>query len=295
MQGQDVGENVQDLTLVSTLARGDHNQISDFSTRLDHPLRLEGDWKVGVTSVSFSKNINNLPYLEDGFVKISMVYYEPYQTGGSDRYEGDADTFMRPGNYLSPQGLVQAIYENTRAISLTNIVSGKVKIMALEDFVSITFNQPTGKMHFDLIPDTGMDTVRLVFSNRLKVIIGLGRNALTMSRLGERHTIAPRGVDINAGVYMMFIKTNIIEHGFVGERGAEVLKTVPLTGLTRTEGYTNIQFPNIEWRSVKPDIQFLREITIKVDEDLTEQNNPIKFSENTAPVLLELKFRKVRG
>lgn len=291
MQGQDIGQVAFPLTLVSSLTPNRNNVISDFTTTFTRPFRFKGEWEVGVTSMSYSNEINNIPTNDAGIVGIEGKLIK--------RSDNMIQSFnlirqIPVGNYKSPFALTGAITDQFK-----NIITVGGPQVSLQDLVEFRYEGFINclSVHVKENSHWKTDTLQFHFSKQLCSILGLNPETPSTDALTEtarpplkKYTF-PRSLDMSGGVYLMYIKCDHIEDSHVaGGQTAPVLRVVPLTSSTfRAKGYTERVFEDIQWRRVtSPEIPSL---TIKAHEDLGE--NRIKFMHGTGPLLINLQFRKI--
>lgn len=283
-QAYDTGKLELPLTLTNALTHVEGNVISHFKTRYKPPLRFHGQWEIGLTSICFSNNINNIPYEDSGLVKLKIVVVE---RSSSSTLQKINSKHLELGNYRTIDALVRDILMLWKHM---RVARGKPRL-DLADIIKFEHNPATNKLTMK-----GLNHVRyklselsLEFSPQLCAILGLDSNQPIASFEGQNFTF-PRTVDVNAGVYYMYVLCDQVEHSYVGDRSAPLLRVVPLAG-QKQEGFRHIQFNDIQWRRLTH--EELPEIEIKLHEDLS--GNRIKFMHGGEPVVINVKLRKVGG
>jgi hypothetical protein len=292
MQGQDKGKIEFPLTLVSSLTSSKHNVISDFTTLFTKPYRLHGEWEVGITSIAYSNEINNITCEEDSTVRIEGHLIN--RSNSSREQNFSLTRQIDIGNYKTPYTLTAAITKQFK-----NLITVGGHQVSMSDLVEIKYEGSGNNLTLYITENNHWKIAMLQFhlSKQMCSILGLDPNTPHTDVLSEtampqvtQYTF-PRTVDMSGGVYMMYIKCDHIEDSHVaGGQTAPILRVVPLTSSTfRAKGYTERVFQDVQWRAVSS-IE-IPSITIKAHEDLGEHR--IKFQHGTGPFLINLKFRKI--
>jgi len=281
LQAQDIGQIEFPLTLVNTLSDIQSNVTSHFTTRFDNPLKLPGEWEMGLTSVSFTNSINNIPYIEDGGIEISVELTE-----NGTQITGGVITSLEVGNYRSIEILISSILGAGKNIRLDNN-----KTVNLHTLINMEYNGITNKIRLFTTNSAvnSLSKLQITFSKQICSMIGLDNPIVTINNT-PFSCVFPRSVDINAGVYLMYIMCDHMEYSYVGNTTAPILRIIPIAAEIRHTGYVTLSFEDIQWRKLTQN--FISDITIKAHEDL--HGNRIKFSHGVGPLVLNLKLRKIR-
>jgi len=285
IQGQDIGQEVLDFTLVSSLTSVPGSTTSNFTTRYPVAPILNGLWKVGLTSMSFTKNINNIPETTDGLINLNVIL-----TRNRVQYSSQISHNISVGIYATPDILIKEIYKIFKSVEL--LATGKESIIIpLETLMTLEFHPPTSMLSVEVSYEQ-VDAIEFDCSTMLRNMLGL-TGPLNLTRQNRTFSF-PRNVDIKAGVYIMYIMCDSIEQSFTGEITSQLLRSVgipPRSEFDDSSGYTSLTFDDVQWRSVKFGTDKLSRINIKILED--PLGGQIKFPHGGPPVMLNLKFVKV--
>jgi len=180
------------LTLPSNSSMGcyPNNTVAQFTTKLPHPISLEGDWEVALTEISVPAIFNNV--LRDSCVialtkDSSEIYTFPVEPG---YYKSINELVKWLSDILSNRGITFAMYRN------------RVKIINSGEF-HLKMNDPLAKK--------------------------LGFQDVNYMPYGQGNHIAPNPVDMSqATVPTLFVYCDALEHVVVGDVTAPLLRIVDM-------------------------------------------------------------------
>ena len=184
------------------------NSLSEFKVQLPSHMNLDGNWEVGLASITYPHTWFTIRESERRF----------FCDDGSG---GFTVLFIDHGYYNSISEIISAM--NT-AISISGIKGMSLKMDQMDQKVTVTL----GKKQ------------KLSFENRLGVLLGFGKYIVL-----SKSTKAPFVSDINVGMQSLFIYLNIVEPQIVGDVQASLLRIVPAQGKKGdviTLNYENPQF-----------------------------------------------------
>ena len=171
-----------------------NNLVTHYFTKLPHPIDLEGQWEVGLVSMSYPHNHYNIRRDEASIVCVKNTL--PYSF------------FLRSGYYHSLKALEVAI-------------EGMTKMATLKFF------------HLE-IDDITRKTTIIVERKDTEVILGkvLARILGFGEQVTFTHGIylSPMQVDLNRGFNYIFVYSDIVESSVVGNTSAPLLRIFPISG-----------------------------------------------------------------
>ena len=170
-----------------------NNALAEYKVKLPSHLSLEGNWEVGLASITFPRTWYTIR------VDDCKAYYDDDGTGFL--------TLVIPeGYYDDIDGIITAI---NLALSTQGVTGITLKLDKMTQKVTVSLSK--GK--------------RFSFENYLGVLLGFGSDIIL-----TKTTTAPYVSDINVGMQSLFIYLNIVEPQIVGDVLAPLLRTVPAQG-----------------------------------------------------------------
>ena len=206
------------------------NKTSSYRVKLPQAIDLNGDWEVGLYSISFpstwytlQNHENHIYYTVDGFI---------FQTAIVDYgYYGTMDDLVKSVN--------AALKKNTR-----------------NDNIRLTYNVRTEKVTVHV-----KNSHQLVIIGRLSIILGFGGEEVKIAKT----TTSPFVADLNSTA-MIYFYCDIVRPQVVGDTSAKLLKSVPVQGKTGevvAKTFTNIQYVPVQTKSFEDIEIILRDDTGK--------------------------------
>ena len=232
-----------------------NNKTTEYHVKLPQAVDLEGNWEVGVYSISYPHTW----YVLRDHNQDTHFYFD----NGSGYYDV---AFMDYGYYESMQEFIKALNKG------------------LKDRLS------DGSIYFTYSTNTGKTTCHLTKPVR-RVYILSRRMSLIMGYAGEKTEIdvakgaaqeSPYVADLSF-FSSIFAYCNIVEAQMVGNVNAKLIKTIPVEGTYGdiiTQTFTNIQYVPVETKSFE-DVEILLR---------TDTGDPVPFE--NGKVVVTLHFRK---
>lgn len=238
-----------------------NNTLNDFTTKLFKPIDLAGEWEVALTEISFPHSFYNI--------------VEPFNVVG---YSGDGSE-ANLGSVTIPPGYYDDLDE------LFSYIQGKMDEL--------------GKANIRLLLNSNTQKVKIKLKNRASVhfhpilwsMLGFGHERLDpkllkIYMLNSQEAKLP--IDLHAGMYSLYVYTDIIEDQLVGDAFAPLLRIVHMdkkgpSGDVTTRTYQSPHF-------VKVRMKHFDTITVRVRRDTGEK---IRFQRGK--IVAKLCFRPVRA
>ena len=240
-----------------------NNTLSDFTTKLFKPIDLKGDWEVALTEISFPHSFYNI------VEPFNVVRYS------GDGSAGSADTItIPPGYYNDLNELFTTMSDLMNPLGQTNI--------------KLLLNQNTQKVKIRL-----KNAAFVQFHPILAAMLGFDEEkqggaqpeVLSVYMLKTHEGKLP--IDLNAGMYSLYLYTDIIEDQLVGDAFAPLLRIVHMDKKGPDDVTTRTyQSPHF----VKVRMKHFDTITVRVRRDTGER---IKFQRGK--IVAKLCFRPVRA
>ena len=233
------------------------NTLSDFTTKLFKPIDLSGEWEVALTEISFPLSYYN----------ITEPFNEIFYSGDGSGL--NADTIrVPPGYYNDLDELFLTMHELLNSLGKSNI--------------KLVLDKNTQKVSVKLKNDAFIQ-----FHPELAAMLGFveKRNDLLSFRLLRTHE-ANLPIDLNAGMYSLYLYTDIIEDQIIGDAFAPLLRIVHMdkkgSGDVVTRTYQSPHF-------VKVRMKHFDTITVRIRRDTGEK---IRFQRGK--IVAKLCFRPVK-
>lgn len=188
------------------------NTLSNFTTTPAKPISLGDGWCVGLSEISYSVSWYNVTAPQEIFLHCDgEPIAKPGWTGPRSRESFTA--VLSPGSYPSPHHLCQAINKACEAWKEDRVVTP-----------SISFNESTKKVEMT----AGAATIG--FSPTLANMLGIPQT-VRLETFGDAHFLENiKGstrhgtVDMKGPLHSIFVYTDIVEHGFIGDTLAQLLR-----------------------------------------------------------------------
>ena len=236
------------------------NTLSDFTTKLFKPIDLTGEWEVALTEISFPHSFYNIT---EPFNRIL------YSGNGSPH---NVKTFnIPPGYYHDLKELFLTMHDMMDDLGQRNI--------------KLTLNKNTQKVKVKL--DGG---AFIEFRAELAAMLGFvgnGPEKLVSVRHLNTHD-AELPIDLNAGMYSLYLYSDIVEDQLVGDVFAPLLRIVH--GKDRVKGGDMVTRTYENPHFVKVKMKRFDTINMHIRRDTGE-----KISFQRGKVIVKLCFRFARS
>ena len=236
------------------------NTISNYRTKLPRPIRLSAPYEVALCEVHFPTSWSQIR-------ESDCVIWERYtDSTGTVR---DTKISIPAGRYPTLEALTAQISANFRTNTAGGLVDARKHVLSYDPVtnrVKVFVARPT----------------QLKFKGRLAQILGFPKDVFVSI---ERVTYAPRQADIMAGLYSLFVYTDIIQHQAVGHSNVQLLRLIHIDDTDKkfiTTVYDRPQY----LRVAKGHFDTI-EIALK-----TDQNEYFDFA--YGKVIIVLHFRPIK-
>ena len=242
------------LTLPSNASQGifPDNKTTGYRVKLPQSVDLEGDWEVGLFSISYPHSWYTITYQNH-----ENVFYFNY--GQPKPFLFSAT--MRPGYYDSTGKLIEAANQ------------GIQERRCPPEKIRLTYDSTTRKTTFHLAKNC-----YVALYHKLSHVLGFKNDYMLI----EKTTESPYVVDL-ALTSSIYIYCDIVEPQVVGDTNAKLLRTIPVQRQIGDDVYvsfTNIMYVPVQTKSFE-DIQILLR---------TDTGEPVPFERGK--VVVTLQFRK---
>lgn len=207
-------ENSFTIYLISTASMDifPDNTISSFRNFLKEPLKLEGDWRVALSEITFPSNIKNVT---DG-----TIYYYDGKNVSSNEATVLSKATIPEGEHKSVDRLLESID------------------MILPIYFDFRHDEPTGHVYLEMGKNQGITFVSREIPNILgfhgvadwapdKVHIGYKcPNPITVAEDGTQYFRGDFPADITAGTQLLFVYTDIIDYQHLGDTKSPILSVI---------------------------------------------------------------------
>jgi hypothetical protein len=310
---------------VKSLDEDNPNKLCSFTTKLFKRIVLPNNelWKVGLSEISFTKswyNIKNYSMITF-FNKIGDIFYEAtpqyeIETNSISRSVEQMGYELRLLDPKEQQSYYQLMkpgyFDNVEAlIWLLNLKLTKLQqINSLDKAPQLEFDKHSHrvKMKSGLINKNNIsEVIYPYFGEEIEKILGFtDENGITFRSLTQRNVeiltteelqmitnafegvkcyIGPRCVEFSSSNNSIYLYSNIVEHNFIGDTFAQILRVVKLPsdakfGEQVTINYINPNYIPLQTRSFDT-------ISLELNDD-TGRAIPFQFGR----VIIKLSFKK---
>lgn len=240
------------VTLPSSASQNDFpdNTVAHFRVKLDKAIELEGKWSVGLSEFQYPMSWNNV-YETDSFTMRRLSSNKEYTIK------------VKPGFYTSPKTLTDAIQQALGSFKFEKAIT--------------FFYDDTSRKFALVIKD---DDLEVIITKKFANVFGLE----TTSYLRGVH-FSSRWVDIHEGFASIFIYSNVIEHQFVGDVSARLLRVVAVDYTKNAESIVSREFSHVHYLP-------LERTRIDVIEVLLTKDTGEKVPFEIGKSLVTLHFKK---
>ena len=193
------------------------NKTGSYRLKLPHPIDLNGNWEVGLYSISYPntwytlrKGDNHIFYSDDGFI-FSTAYVDY-------------------GYYETVQDLIAAV--NKALVKETGNRN-----------ITVSFDPRTAKVKVT-IKQRGCI---LALATRMSAMLGFGGKDVKIKKTTE----SPYVSDL-FGITTIYVYCNIVQPQIVGDSSSHLLRTIPVNGKSGdviAKTFTNIQYVPVQTKS----------------------------------------------
>ena len=195
-----------------------NNTVTDYATKLPHPLELDGQWEVGLVEMTYPITWYNV---ERGECHLLIEF----ESG-----EKLSNIKLPEGRYETSRDLV---YEIKRLVKkhIQRYIDAQNAIGNIPDVVLINdaknFNQPDIELN-EKTQKVAIQTggCRIVLSPKLADLLGFEQRLLPKGDKWE----AVSAADVNRGYNCLFVYCNVVVDSIVGDVRAPLLRTVNVKG-----------------------------------------------------------------
>ena len=226
------------------------NKTTSYRVKLPHTINLNGEWEVGLYSISYP----NTWYTLRDINKDTHIYYK-------DKNGFYSVVKLDYGHYERIQDLIK------------NINSALTKY-AGKGNVTLSLNALTGKVKVQL-----KSKYELILYGKMSIILGFGapKERTEIKKTSESPYVADLQI-----ISTIYVYNNIVQPQIVGDTSAKLLKTIPVEGkygdvITKT--FTNIQYVPIQTKSFED-----MEILLR-----TDTGEPVPFESGKVVITLHFR------
>ena len=202
------------------------NKTTGYRIKLPETIDLEGEWEVGLYSMSYPHTWYTLQDREN------HVYYSSDGT-----YFTSTRNNVEYGHYGKMEEFIKAF---NKALKTEAYV---------KDNISLSFNAKTGK-----VTVTVKNKRQLAISGRQSIILGFGGKSTVIKTTTE----SPYAAEVSA-VTNLYVYCDIVEAQIVGDTSAQLVKSIPVEGKFGDNIYktfTNIQYMPVQKKTFE-DVEVL--------------------------------------
>jgi hypothetical protein len=231
------------------------NTLANYTTRLECPIALEGDWECALVEIIYPKSWYTIKKSDASFW-VTCNFCE----GNEEEYLSNTvrNPIFRPATYRVELRIVPGYYESMEdlLIAMNNAV-GTVFTVPLrsksveKDEIRVDetywpkFNYSERNRRVSVTVSKNMT---IDMSPTLATILGIGTDQLPLTNTTGDRILTTRGSsvsDMEGGIHSMFVYCNILEHIVVGDTQAPLLCVVDTKGIhgeTITKSFKHLKY-----------------------------------------------------
>jgi hypothetical protein len=269
------------------------NTLAKFTTKLQAPLSLQGEWEVGLSEIIFPKNWFNVPTDQSIIIEIEpsedpkdYPHRRPIDPDKFDDYYARVPLDIPKGYYKDVASLVDEI--NSAFKWAYDLIERDIdyapyqRARLLRDgWVKLTLQPNTNIVHMSLFP---LGSISM--TDTLIALLGFNKDDFPLeSNLGRRESLAAERIgDVDFDRHTMYIYCDLLECVPVGDTSAPLLRTLDVPAVHGTTVHKHFNQP----RYVP-----LRKTSFEtVEIDIRDAYGiPMPFESGT--VIVTLHFRRV--
>ena len=231
------------------------NTLTQFTTQLAQPIKLQGQWEVGLAEIQYPHSWHNM---NEGWIKIQSHKDLPIEYP------------IPSGQYNTPEELIKTL---NQLIHDSHAYTWTKEMTVIMASVTFTYHSVTQKVTIKVPTETTLEV-----SHDLMKMLGF-----TQDKFRSGTFTGVRVIDVNQGFHSLYVYTNIIEPRFVGDAEAPLLRIVPIegkSGQTLLKTYENVHYLSILQKSFSSIEVYIRKDT----------GEPVPFE--LGKVVITLHFRE---
>lgn len=250
------------------------NTVTHFTTRLENPISLTGDWEVGLVELQYPHSWSNLERNEGriSYTHVKFSETEEILPGSLHR-----TTRLPTGYYETPQQLID---------SINKFISLVVEEMELTSFPKFKYDPITKRLMGDINKGANIQ-----FSPAICSMLGVDARQNPILNYDEDDDyivdfVGDNACDVNRGFCSLYVYCNVLEQVPVGDTKAPLLRIVNVSGKSGDSVRTTYAKP------VYIPLQQKTFDSIQVD-IRSDIGRPIPFEYGKAIVTLHFRHRKI--
>lgn len=189
-----------------------NNTVTHYTTRLESPISLSGDWEVALLEVQYQHTWNNLDR-RNGLI----TYYQNMDRDGR-LYQYQNSIRLPSGYYATPNELTTHI---------NKFIEGTAQKFKFSTYTKFNYSDITKRISANINKDTTIN-----FSPVLCSMLGIDseQNPLSNTESLPLEWMSNHVCDVSRGFSALYIYCSILEHIPVGDTKAPLLRIVNVSG-----------------------------------------------------------------
>ena len=267
------------------------NSLSKFKTKLAKRIRLEGNWEIGLSSISFTNSWINLPEKE----YIKFWYFDKKGKEFTEKAS------ISKNHYPDIASFIAKINASIRKVE--NVLKSKDASITLPSFVldttyNFVYSQLSEHNNFLVFPEISVHLSRLLgfnygqFDERRNEIYKLYKdemkkdaNYIPVHETKAKNVMAKRTFELFGEFHSLFVFSSLVKDSCIGENLSPLLRYVEVPtkanfGEQVVKTYSNIIYIDLRTKDFEC-------IDIEIND---ENNKPFPFQHGR--VIIVLHFRK---
>lgn len=265
------------VTLASNVKSFEENTISSFKTKLASKILLDDKWKVGISSINFTKSWYNIEYdillhltkdisSEPSHLDLKLMTTKRGSFNNVRQFIYDDLVLLKKGFYDNIHSVIKAI-------------NSKLNESFSEYGLTLVYDELTRKCSFEWT----LDGINIVFPAELGNILGFEKKPPIVKTNKKYSMHGKNMVDLSRGMHFMYVYSDLIDPVYVGDALAPLLQTIPISNQLFGENvelrYENIHYHNLLCKEFET-------IEINIRDDMGQ---PIQFEFGRVVIVLHFK------
>lgn len=277
-----------DLVSNASMNIFDNNVLSSFRNQLSQPLQLEGDWRVALSQITFPESIKN----------VSSTKIRQYTQNDPELKLNAATTVMSRPRRGKEVDIRAGIYNNVQDLlaeikSKTTFTMFEYKIDKITQLLTLEFGSNEGiSFEDDQIPSIlGFEGLRDLPGNFVHIGYKSDPTAYAFSTVENKHE-GSYPIDLTCGSQLIFVYLDAIEHQYLGDTRAPILRIIESERRLKNGGLTSVvpvhqkTITNLDYKKlITSSIQNLK-VELR-----TETGKLVPFI-GVGKVIISLRFKK---
>jgi hypothetical protein len=210
-----------------------NNTMTRYTTRLQTPVDLTGDWEVALVEIMFTRSWYTIHEEAGKFRYFDVTMVTPGEGESFDPVKYDMETQVSTGNYQTMASLVNTInqiFDNAAqnvGILVTDKITKESKTVKVIREKWPRFNYITSKNRVSMVLQPGAN---IILDELLQNVLGFSRNKISNYYAIPKTYVGDLAADLSGGLHGLYVYCDVLENVPVGDSLAPLLRIVDTDG-----------------------------------------------------------------